>query len=95
MGTRNEFIPFAISHPGRLLGRELEERGIKQKDFAKQIGMQATHLNSLVKGKMDISDKIAVKLEAALGISAIEWLNMQNKFAYYSTKIGKQGRKIP
>lgn len=93
MGTRNEFIPFAVSHPGRLLGRELEERGIKQKDFAKQIGMQATHLNSLIKGKMDISDKIAVKLEAALGISALEWLNMQNKYAYYSAKIEERGKE--
>lgn len=93
METRNEFIPFAISHPGRLLGRELEERGIKQKDFAKQIGMQATHLNSLIKGKMDISDRIAAKLEAALGISALEWLNMQNKYAYYSAKIEEKGKE--
>ena len=93
MDARNEFLPFSISHPGKILRRELEERGIRQKDFAVQIGMQATHLNSLINGKKDISEKIAIKLENALGISSIEWLNMQNKYDYYSAKIEERGEE--
>ena len=91
MDARNDFLPFSISHPGKILRRELEERGIRQEDIAVQIGMQATHLNSLINGKKDISEKIAIKLENALGISSIEWLNMQNKYDYYSAKIEEKG----
>lgn len=93
METRNEFVPFAIAHPGEILGEELKERGIKQKDFAKQIGMQPTHLNSLIKGKMDISEKIACKLEAALGISFTDWMNLQANYHYYSRLIKARGEE--
>lgn len=34
---------------------ELRERGIKQKDFAKQIGMQATHLSEFIRGKRNLN----------------------------------------
>ncbi len=93
MATRNEFIPFAVSHPGQILGRELEERGIKQKDFAKQIGMQATHLNGLIKGRMNVSDGIALKLEGALGIPALEWMNMQNRYSYFQEQLELRGKE--
>lgn len=49
---------------------ELEERGLKQKAFAAQIGMQPSHLNELLKGKRNITPAIAQKLEEALGIKA-------------------------
>jgi len=93
MATKNEFIPFAVSHPGQILGRELEERGIKQKDFAKQIGMQATHLNGLIKGRMNVSEGIALKLEGALGIPALEWMNMQNRYSYFQEQLELRGKE--
>lgn len=93
METRNEFIPFAISHPGKILGRELEERGIKQKDFAKRIGMQPTHLNNLIKGRLNISERIASKLEKGLDIPALDWLNMQSKYDYFKVSLEQKGRE--
>ena len=93
METRNEFIPFSISHPGEILAAELKERGIRQKDFSAEIGMQPPHLNSLIKGRMDLSEKIAEKLEKALGIPAIEWINMQSKYSYYKRKIEERGKE--
>ena len=44
-----EPIPSKAIHPGSILMCELEERGIKQNDFAKAIGMEASHFNSLIK----------------------------------------------
>ncbi len=45
MATNNKRLtPFKPTHPGEILREELRERGIRQKDFAEQIGMQATHL---------------------------------------------------
>ena len=38
-------------HPGMMIKPELEERGISQKDFAKMVGTQASHLSEVLNGK--------------------------------------------
>jgi addiction module HigA family antidote len=38
------------------------------------------HLNDLIKGKRNISAKIAIELETALGIDADYWLRVQIKY---------------
>jgi len=81
MATKNENItPFMAVHPGSILKEELKERNIKQKDFAKTIGMQPTHLNSLIHGYRPISAGVADRLEEQLGISSISWQNLQTQF---------------
>lgn len=83
MATRNENLTaFRAVHPGEILRAELKERGIKQKAFAAQIGMQPTHLNAFLSGSRRLSEKLALELETALGISAAEWLSMQANFDY-------------
>ena len=67
-------------HPGSILKEELRERGIKQKDFAKEIGMKAPHLSALIHGNRNVSTLIAAKLESALDIPASIWLNLQNRY---------------
>lgn len=75
MATRSEVTVLRIPvHPGEILKEELKERKIKQKDFAKEIGMQPSHLNEILHGKRDINNDIALKLEEALGIDAGDWL---------------------
>ena len=50
MATKdNRLVPNRAIHPGEILREELRERGIKQKDFAQSIGVQATHLNEFIK----------------------------------------------
>ena len=78
----NNTTVWTATHPGKILMYELEERGISQKDFAMQIGMQRSHLNELIKGKRPMTQAIADKIESALGISAIALVNMQTKFDY-------------
>ena len=83
MATRsNRLVPFRAIHPGEILRDELLERGIKQKDFAKSIGMQASHLNALIKGKRDMNEELAMKLEAQLGIPFKTWMNLHNGYVY-------------
>ncbi len=69
-------------HPGSILKEELIERGISQKDFAKSIEMQPSHLNEIIKGKRPITKQVADKLEEALGIPSIDWVNLQTRFDY-------------
>lgn len=89
----NNTTIWTATHPGKILMYELEERGISQKDFAMQIGMQRSHLNELIKGKRPMTQAIADKIESVLGISAIALVNMQTKFDYdmqhLSTNNGK------
>ena len=81
METKNKrIIPVTATHPGRILKRELEERGITQKDFARQIGLYASNLNDIIKGKRNINEALAQKLEEALGIDASFWTGLQRRY---------------
>ena len=78
----NSTTVWTVTHPGKILMYELVERGISQKDFALQTGMQRSHLNELIKGKRPMTQAIADKIESALGISAIALVNLQTKYDY-------------
>lgn len=83
MATRNERpTPSRAIHPGEYLREELKERGIKQKDFAKSIGVQPTHLNEFIHGKRNMNEELAVKLEKQLGIPFRIWMNLHNGYMY-------------
>ncbi len=80
---RNEkLVPARLIHPGEILREELQERGISQKDFAGQIGVHATHLNEFIKGKRDLNENLAMKLEKHLGIPYKVWMNLHNGYIY-------------
>jgi antitoxin HigA-1 len=76
----NELRTPAAFHPGEFLLEEVEERGLKKTDFAKSIDMLPGNLSELFKGKRNINARIALKLEAALGISAEYWMGLQSAY---------------
>lgn len=86
----NNAVPFQATHPGEILADELKARDIKKKDFAAQIGMQATHLSEILKGRRNITVDIAIKLEGALGIPYEHWMRLQNKYEYDCKSISKR-----
>lgn len=75
-------IAATATHPGSILKKELKARGIKQKDFAATLGMPAPNLSELIKGKRNITETIAMKLEEALGTPFQNWMNLQNRYHY-------------
>ena len=86
----NRLVPARAIHPGEILREELRERGIKQKDFAQKIGVQASHLNAFIKGKRNLNENLAMKLEQHLGISYKTWMNLQNGYDYECKAIAKK-----
>lgn len=82
MAIRNEAPALMAIHPGTILKEELIERGISQKDFARMISMQPSHLSEIIKGKRSITKSVADKLEEVLGIPSIDWVNLQIGFEY-------------
>ena len=81
MATRNENpAPFMAVHPGMMIKPELEERRISQKDFAKMIGIQASHLSEVLNGKRALTTDLAVKIESAIGLPAKVLLAAQAQY---------------
>ena len=76
----NNHSPFVPTHPGELLLEELASRNISQAKFSEKIGVKPSLLNEIIKGKRGINTEMALLLEAALGISAKFWINLQNDY---------------
>ena len=87
MATKNENpTPFMAVHPGMMIKPELEERGISQKDFAKMVGIQASHLSEVLNGKRTLTTDLAVKIESAIGLPAKILLSAQTQYELESVK---------
>ena len=82
----NNMSPFEPTHPGELLMEELQYRKISQANFSRQIGVKASLINEIIKGKRGINTEIAMLFEAALGISAKFWINLQNEYNLQKVK---------
>lgn len=75
-----EIHPAKPTHPGTVLGEELEERAIKPSAFALQIGSYPNAITEVIKGNRPISAALALKLEAALDVSAGYWMRLQANY---------------
>lgn len=69
------------THPGVLIKDELDlTPGLNQKILAKELGVQASFLNEIIKGKRPVTADIAILLEKILGISANYWMKFQSQY---------------
>jgi addiction module HigA family antidote len=85
----NNIEPACPTHPGELLKEEIEYRGISQKKFAAQIGVQYTMLNEVLNGKRAMNVQFAMLVEASLGIDAELWMQMQIRYNMLTAKKDK------
>ncbi len=81
MTNREEILPYRATHPGVLIKDELEARGgYKQKDLAKELGVKASFLNEVIKGRRPVTADLAILLEKALEIPAEYWMKFQSQY---------------
>src|SRR5450830_581961 len=73
-GQRRPARPVA---PGRILRRELEERGWTQQDLASIVDRPPQVINQIVQGKKQITPDTAIEFAQALGTSAEFWTNLE------------------
>lgn len=76
----NNLTPFEPTHPGEVLREEIECMGITQTKLAEEIGVKVSLLNELINGKRDFTIEYALLIEAALGIDADFWINLQSAY---------------
>lgn len=82
----NNLTPFEPTHPGELIKDELNARNISQARLADQIGVKPSLINEIIKGKRGVNTEFALLLEAALGIPANLWLNLQSAYNLQKAK---------
>ena len=82
----DELIPFQPIHPGEMLKDELEARGISQRKFAEVIVCSYSVLNEILNGKRPVTTEYALKVEAATGIKAHIWLELQADYNLQTAK---------
>ncbi|MCB9959072.1 MAG: HigA family addiction module antidote protein [Rhodospirillaceae bacterium] len=67
-------------HPGEILEESLEESGISQTEFARQIGVPPNRISQIIAGKRSISGDTALRLAHWFGSTPQYWMNLQANF---------------
>lgn len=78
-----ELRPVRVSHPGKLIRRELDARGWTQRDLAEIMGRPEQTVSEIVTGKIGISIRTARELGAAFGTSAMLWARLDAHYRLY------------
>lgn len=69
-----------VAHPGRLLKRELEARGLSANRLALDIGVPSGRITDILNGRRGISADTAVRLGRYFGNSPQFWLGLQSQY---------------
>lgn len=72
--------------PGATIREQLEDRGMRQKEFAVRMGMSEKHISQLINGEVRLTPETAEKLEMVLGIPASFWNKLES---IYQEKLAK------
>ena len=68
------------THPGEVLKDEIEERGISQRQLAKNMGVAYSVINEILNGHRPLTAKTALMFEAALDVPADSLMSLQTKY---------------
>lgn len=77
---------------GVTLLETLETMGMSQAQLAAAIGITEENVSALVKGNEGLSEDTALKLERVLGVDAVFWRNLEQR---YRRHLAGQKGKIP
>ncbi len=72
--------------PGATIREQLENRGMKQKEFASRMGLSEKHISRLINGQVELTQEVALRLESVLGVPAGFWNNLE---AIYREKLAR------
>ncbi len=68
-------------HPGEILWEEfMEPLGLNQRKLAEALGVNATRINRIIRGKSAITADTALRLGRYFGTTPQLWLNMQTRY---------------
>lgn len=68
------------AHPGRLLRRELDARGLSANRLALDLGVPSGRVTDILNGRRSITADTAVRLGRYFGNSPQFWIDLQSQF---------------
>lgn len=75
------------THPGEILVEEfLKPMGLSQTRLAEKMGVPVQRINTLARGRRDMSPETAILLSEALGTSPEFWMNLQVTLDLYRAR---------
>lgn len=69
-----------IAHPGRLLKRELEVRGLSANRLALDLGVASGRITDILNRRRSITADTAVRLGRYFGNGAQFWIDLQSQY---------------
>lgn len=63
--------------PSETIREQLKGRGMTQKEFAVRMGLTEKHISQLLNGQVELTQNVALRLEAVLGVPASYWNNLE------------------
>ncbi|MFZ5834694.1 MAG: HigA family addiction module antitoxin [Pseudomonadota bacterium] len=69
-----------VAHPGRLLKRELEARGLSANRLALDLGVPSGRITDILNSRRSITADTAVRLGRYFGNSPQFWVNLQSQY---------------
>ena len=84
-------------HPGEILRDELEELGVSQSEFARQINVPPNRISQIITGKRSVTGDTALRFGHWFGVEPQFWLNLQAQFdlAVAERRVGNSVRALP
>ncbi len=67
-------------HPGYYIQELVEESGLSQQDFARELGVSHKTLGELIDARQDLTTETATRLARIQQTSARYWLNLQASY---------------
>jgi len=67
-------------HPGAILKREIKKRGMKNKDLALLISIQAQAISAIIKERRRITPRLSIKLGINLGVDSDYFMLLQASY---------------
>ncbi len=80
--------------PGHVLAEELQARTMSQGDLARKMGRPYKTVNEIINGKEIITAETALNLEAALGIPASFWTNLEQTHRLARARANRRARAL-
>lgn len=76
----NEALPHITIPLGEYILDELKARKMTQKELAAALGIPASRINEVIKGKRPLSATLALSIEEVIGIPAHILLSLQSQY---------------
>ncbi len=86
------FSPDYAVAPGKTLSETLEAKGMSQTELSARTGLTEKTISQIINGIAPISYDTALKFEAALGVPARFWNNLERNFQEANAQIAQAGR---